>query len=164
MVDADELQRLFRYAFALTHDQAAAYDLLHDALEKALRKPPRDEAARLSYIRTIMRNQHLDQVRRRSRFPEENLSDHDEALGIHEGLLDEVMIHEEDLAAAWATLDALERDILYHWAVEELSAREIAVELDLPRGTVLSRLHRLRAKVQRETAGRRTEARAEVQR
>lgn len=162
MVDSDELQQLYRYGLALTNDGASAYDLLHDALEACIRKPPREEASRLAHIRRIMRNRHIDQLRRRSRFQEEHLDERADALGIDESLLDELMIQEEDLTRIWGTLDSVERSILFFWAVEDYSAREIAAELQIARGTVLSRLHRLRAKVQRSSSAHNNALAAEI--
>ena len=47
----------------------------------------------------------------------------------------------------WDAIDAGDREILYLWAVEEYSAAEIGHVLDVPRNTILSRVHRLRARL-----------------
>ena len=46
-----------------------------------------------------------------------------------------------------AMLEPLERELLFFWAVEGCTAQEIADRTDSPRGTVLSRIHRLRQKI-----------------
>jgi RNA polymerase sigma factor (sigma-70 family) len=53
--------------------------------------------------------------------------------------------HTEQLAQALATLDSARRDVLLLHAWEELSYEEIAEALDIPIGTVRSRLARARA-------------------
>ena len=47
-------------------------------------------------------------------------------------------------------LAPLDRDILYHWAVLGYSTDETCAQLDLPRGTLLSRIHRLRKTLQQQ--------------
>jgi len=44
-----------------------------------------------------------------------------------------------------------EREILYYWAVEGMTAAQIATTLDSRRGTVLSRIHRLRTALDDES-------------
>ena len=47
----------------------------------------------------------------------------------------------------WSLLDPLEREILYYWAAEDMTAAQIASTLGTRRGTVLSRIHRLRSRL-----------------
>lgn len=52
-----------------------------------------------------------------------------------------------ELAEALAALPGEERDVLLLWTYPQLSYAEISVALDIPVGTVRSRLHRARGKV-----------------
>src|SRR5262249_39471481 len=52
-----------------------------------------------------------------------------------------------ELAEALATLPGEERDVLLLWTYPQLAYAEIAAALDIPVGTVRSRLHRARARV-----------------
>ena len=52
-----------------------------------------------------------------------------------------------ELAEALAALPGEDRDVLLLWTYPQLSYAEIAVALDIPVGTVRSRLHRARGKV-----------------
>lgn len=143
-----QLQRLFRYGYSLTADEAAAYDLLQDGVEGLLRSPPRHAAALESYVRTIMRNRFFDQRRHAQRFPAEPYDDGaNDAFELERCTVEDLAIAQSDLDAAWRLLQPLEREILYLWAMEDMSAREIAAALDMPRGTVLARIHRLRGKL-----------------
>lgn len=38
----------------------------------------------------------------------------------------------------------MESEVLYYWAIEGMTTQEIADQIDVPRGTVLSRLYRIR--------------------
>lgn len=149
MLSDGQLQRLFRYGYSLTADEAAAYDLLQDGLEAMLRAPPRQALAMEAYVRTIMRNRFYDGRRREQRFPSQPLDEEQGAtLALERCSLEDIVIAELDLDAAWRLLEPLEREILYLWAMEDLSAREIADTLQMPRGTVLARMHRLRGKLE----------------
>lgn len=142
----EHLQRLYRYGISLTHNDAQAHDLLQDAIESYLQKPPASEAASMAYLRRIMRNRFIDQYRHANRFPEETLTAVEETLGIDARLLEDIVITDQQLDMAWGQLNTDERETLFLWAVEDMSANAIAQELDIPRGTVLSRIYRLRNK------------------
>ncbi len=58
-----------------------------------------------------------------------------------------LVIAEHDMGLIWDQLDAFDREILFYWAVEGYSLQEIANQIDVPRGTLLSRVHRLRKKI-----------------
>lgn len=59
---------------------------------------------------------------------------------------------DERLKAAIGALDERYREVLLLWAVEGLRYREIADVLDVPLGTVMSRLYRARAILSQELA------------
>jgi RNA polymerase sigma-70 factor (ECF subfamily) len=156
MLDRQALQRLFRYGFSLTHDEDAAYDLLQDALEITLRKGPDNPGTAMRYVQSIMRNRFIDQYRRDHRHPTTSLDENDnQPVNIDPRVLEDIVIAEYEVEAIMAILEPLERELLYFWAVEGYTAQEIADWTDSPRGTVLSRIHRLRQKIlrRREAAG-----------
>jgi len=153
MLDRPVLQRLFRYGFSLTHDEDTAYDLLQDALEISLRKAPDNADAALRYVRSIMRNRFIDQYRRDHRHPTVSFDDNDkQALIIDPRVLEDIVIAEHEVETIMAMLEPLERELLFLWAVEGCTAQEIAERTERPRGTVLSRIHRLRQKILRQQA------------
>ena len=148
MLDQPSLQRLFRYGFSLTHDEDAACDLLQDALEISLRKAPANTAAATQYIQRIMRNRFIDQYRRDHRYPTVSLDDEDQLpVIIDPRVLEDIVIAEHEVDTIMANLQPLERELLFFWAVEGCTAQEIAQRTDSPRGTILSRIHRLREKI-----------------
>jgi RNA polymerase sigma-70 factor (ECF subfamily) len=91
-----------------------------------------------------MRNHFIDIYRKSARFPEEEYDD--SLVVIDETTLEDIVIAQLDLDIAWEELNTLEREVLYYWAIEGMTAQEIAEQIDAPRGTVLSRLYRIRKK------------------
>lgn len=150
MLDRPTLQRLYRYGFSLTRNEDAAYDLLQDALEISLRKAPVNDNATISYVQRIMRNRFIDQYRREQRHPTVSYEDNNnQPVSIDPQVLEDIVIAEYEVESIMALLEPLERELLFFWAVEGYTAQEIADRTDSPRGTVLSRIHRLRQKILR---------------
>ena len=57
---------------------------------------------------------------------------------------------DEQLVKALEQLPEDYRTVMLLWAVEDLSYKEIAITLDVPIGTVMSRLHRARQRLSKE--------------
>jgi RNA polymerase sigma factor (sigma-70 family) len=142
-----QIPGLRRYAWALLRDCEAADDLVQDTLERAIsRWSQRREGDLRAWLFAIQRNLFINGVRQRKargkQVGEEALSDV-QAPGMspesHAGLRD-VLIG----------LDALpedQRSILLLIGVEDLSYEQAAQVLDIPLGTVMSRLSRARARL-----------------
>jgi RNA polymerase sigma-70 factor (ECF subfamily) len=153
-IDRATLNSLYRYCFSLTNNEAVAFDLLQDGLEAFLRRAPKDLDSPIPYLRRLLRNRFIDQVRRSKRFPEQSLDPDDEyllnnTLGIGLQVLENESIASRDLEIIWELLNSDEREILYLWALQGMTAAEIAVQIEVPRNSVLSRIHRLRQKIRR---------------
>lgn len=148
LFDRAMLNRLYRYAYTLSGEETPAYDLLQDTVERCLSRPPGELACPEAYARRVMRNRHID-IRRRVRASPEQLDEQGdvELLAIDTHCLEQLVITRDRLARVWSRLDTMEREILYFWAVEGMTAAEIASALGSRRGTVLSRLHRLRVRL-----------------
>lgn len=145
--DRPVLQRLYRYGCALCKDRDKAYDLLQHAIEQYIKnREKHDYDHDIAFVRTIMRNRFIDEYRKSKRFPEESYDD-DSPIALDEKSLEDIVIAQIDLEIIWHKLDPFEREIMYYWAIEEMTAKQIAIEIRVPRGTVLSRIHRVRAKV-----------------
>ncbi len=150
MFSEAQLNNLYRYGLSLTNEESLSYDLLQDALEKYLKM---DVATRPTegteyFLRTIMRNRFIDQLRHRRRYPTKAWDEGDDnPISLTLPDPEDLLIDQQMLEFILARLDPLERELLYLWAYEELTAQEIATQLDTPRGTILSRIHRLRKKI-----------------
>lgn len=145
-----QLPGLRRFAVALTGSPLTADDLVQDCIERALRRSETlHDSDRLgAWLRTILRNLYLDELRRtRSRGTGVNLAEleNDIAISIHP----EENMMTSDLSRALASLSVEHREILLMVGLEGLSYREIAAELGIEMGTVMSRLARAREKLRR---------------
>lgn len=146
----DELNKLYRYGYVLCANQDDAYDLLQYSLEKYLHKPARhNDVSDLAYVRTIMRNRFIDEFRKSTRYPEKEYDD--SLIVIDETALEDVVAAKIDLEIIWKELNTMEREVLYYWAIEGMTAQEIAEQIEVPRSTVLSRLYRIRKKFDTKT-------------
>lgn len=149
----DLLNAGFRYAMSLTHDPVEAEDVLHDALASVLRKHGPLERA---YLFTSIRNRYIDLYRREKRLTfvalegdrEENESPRELPSTDRWEMPD--FIGEATLREAMATLRVEEREAMYLNVVEGYTVQEISEMTDRPRGTILSLLHRTRAKLRRK--------------
>ena len=145
-----DLNALYQYAMTLCHQRDEAYDLLQSALEKYLIAVKcRDEAIanRMAFVRTLIRNRFIDQYRYQQRWDTE-LYEECAHYDITPVGLEQICIDAEALQSVWEKLSVLDRDILYRWAVLGYSTDEVCASIDMPRGTFLSRIHRLRKKLQ----------------
>lgn len=142
------LPQLRRYARALSGSTAAADDLVQDCLERALRRAKTLQNPNLmaSWLRAILHNIFIDDIRRKSaRGSTVDIDDvgHDAALSAG-GDRDAQHL---DIVRAVNRLGFEHRQVLLLVAVEGLSYSEIAAELGVPIGTVMSRLARAREKL-----------------
>lgn len=145
-LDRASLDKLYRYAYTLTANEADAYDLLHNAIEASLNRPSETTEKNIAYLRVIMRNRFIDEYRHNQSFPHEDIDDHS-PVSMSESSLEDVAIASHDLAVLWNTLERVDREVLFFWAVEGFSMREISEKLEISRGTLLSRIHRLRKRL-----------------
>lgn len=144
LVDA-HYEGLFRYAYRLTGSQADAEDLTQEAFGKALarlaqlREPDRAKA----WLFRILRNLYLHKVRDEKRHRVIPL----DAVGDLPGREadSEPLIEPGRLQQALDELDEGFRTPLILFYFEEFSYRDIAEQMDLPIGTVMSRLARAKA-------------------
>lgn len=154
MFTQEQLNKLYRYALSLTGNESLSYDLLQDALVKHLDNPQIREDKAEFYLRTCIRNRYIDQLRHEQRFPKDSLEPNDESLvSMHMPDPGAILMHREHLTLLLEQLNPLERELLHLWAYEEMTAQEIADQLDSPRGTILSRIHRLKKKLTQFNSG-----------
>jgi len=146
---AEALPRLRRYAIGLVGDVSVADDLVQDCLERAWknREALRAESGVFAWLRVILHNVNIDRVRLRRRRPTETDSlDSLAETAAAEGPPPDAA-PPSDILRALQTLSLEHRQILLLVAVEGLSYREIATELSIPLGTVMSRLARARERL-----------------
>jgi RNA polymerase sigma-70 factor (ECF subfamily) len=147
-----EIDVLFRVARSLTHNTADAEDLVQDTLIRAHRAIDRfDGRYPRAWLLTIMRNANINRHRRRRpellRDPDVTFARTAEAAG--DEVTDAFVDLEFDIEITRA-LDALRepfRLVVELVDIQGLTYTEAAGILDIPTGTVMSRLHRARARM-----------------
>ncbi len=147
------LPALRRYATALSGSTASADDLVQDCIERALRRSETlAEPQRIGgWLRSILHHLYLDDLRRNRRRGtgiELSTVENDIALSTppNDGSA------ARDFQSAVAELSVEHRQVLLLVGVEGLNYREVAEELDIPIGTVMSRLARARERMRQTLA------------
>lgn len=145
-----EIPRLRRYARALTRDVTRADDLVQSCLTRAVAKqhlwqPGTDLRA---WLFTILHNQHVNEVRRSVR-EGINVAVEDMApvLTVQSNAYASLQLR--DLEAAIASLPQEQRQVILLVGLEGMRYEEVALILDVPVGTVRSRLSRGRDQLRR---------------
>jgi len=142
------LPRLRAYARSLTRAQDTADDLVQIACEKALRNiAGYAEGSRLdAWMFRILRNAWIDGHRaRRETTDIADLTDSAALIGEDGRDVAENRLHLAEVRRAMDTLPEDQRTVLMLVCVEGMRYREVAEALDIPEGTVMSRLSRGRA-------------------
>lgn len=143
------LPRLRRFARWLTRDPSSADDLVQSTLERALSHwgSRRNDSALRAWLFAIAYRQFLDGKRRARRYAS--------MLELFRGVAPDEQPSLEREVIAQSVVQALERlpeeqrHLLLWVSVEGLSYREVATLLEVPIGTVMSRLSRARAALRR---------------
>ncbi|MFJ9449158.1 sigma-70 family RNA polymerase sigma factor [Herbaspirillum sp. NPDC101397] len=138
------LPRLRRFALSLTRHENSADDLVQSCLERALSHSDRrrKDGDLRAWLFQIMYRRFLDGERRAKRYAG--------LLSLFAGREEELAPSAEDVAMSRAALQdfgkltAEQRALLLLVSVEGLSYQEAADALDIPLGTVMSRLSRAR--------------------
>lgn len=151
---ADQVPALRRYALALTQDRDRADDLVQDCLERAIRKRRlwRPSGSLKSWLFKVMVNVNRNQVRRsdfaRNSLPIEEVRD-PARLSEQAPQVDRIALGQT--ADALARLPEDQKEVLTLVVLEGVSYREAAEILNIPQGTVMSRLSRARQNLTRLT-------------
>lgn len=152
-----QIPRLRRYARALTGNTVRADDLVQDCLERALSRIDqwRPDSDLRAWLFTIMHNLHVNAVRRERKGPQfTELLDDDNYVAAYAV---DGQLQLRDLETALQGLAVEQRTVLLLVAIEELSYAQVSVVLDIPVGTVMSRLHRARERLRDLMAGNKSQ-------
>lgn len=138
---------IYAYALSVTKNVDDAKDVMHDTFVKAYESAHNYISAGkpMAWMLTIAKNLCYTTFRKRSRFVDVSDEDieariADDNLPVEDKLLVEQMLN---------SLDASERQIVSLHAVSGLKHREIAVLLEMPLATVLSKYNRALKKLQK---------------
>ncbi len=140
--------RLYRIAFSWCHDAMLADDLAQEALSKAMQKIDqlRNEQALDAWLFTILNNQWREHLRRKK--PCEDIDDmvylHDQTPEYWHGRQQTV----DSVQQAITELPLGQRQVVTLVDLEDMSYSKVSEILQIPVGTVMSRLSRARNNLQ----------------
>ena len=145
-------ESLYRYAYRLSGCAADAEDLTQDTFGKAIARfdQLRDPERAKSWLFRILRNAYLHRVRDRQRHrvvPLDSIGDWPEDVPEPPSSIDPIALQQ-----ALDELDEAFRTPLILFYFEEFSYRDIAEQMELPIGTVMSRLARAKAYLRQRLA------------
>lgn len=154
---AAELPRSRRYARVLQNDPGAADDLVQDCVERALSRLHlfRPGTNLRAWHFTILHNLPINSVRGQSRTAERIVASTDGEIRI-DGVIEASQGHALELRDLSRALDALteeQRQVILLVGLEEMSYRDATEILDIPVGTVMSRLSRGRGRLRALVGG-----------
>jgi RNA polymerase sigma-70 factor (ECF subfamily) len=143
----EQIPHLRRYARALLRDPTDADDLVQDCLTRAMGRlhlwQPGTNMRR--WLFTILHNQYINQAKRRKNRPDDETLVQSESIAIPPSQESGMAIF--DLGRALELLPEEQRQVVLLVGLEGLAYREAAEVLDVPLGTVMSRLNRGRQKL-----------------
>ena len=132
--------RAYRAAYLIVHDHAAAEDIAQEAFVQAIRRLDRFDRRRrfAPWLGAIVANRSIDWLRARTARRESGQEPPDTVSAADPP----TATYSEEVLAALASLSPEHRAVVVMRYVLEYTPGEIAGALDLPRGTVNSRLRR----------------------
>jgi RNA polymerase sigma-70 factor (ECF subfamily) len=142
------LPALHRFAYTLTRNDDRASDLVQDCVERCLRKQHLFDGQNLrSWMFTVCRRVFLNQIRRdKVRGVPVDMDDAPQSkLSI--SAFQEEKMHYKDVVDSFRELPHNDKVVLSLVAIEGLKYEEAAELLDVPVGTVRSRLSRARSRL-----------------
>ena len=149
----EHLPRLRRYARALVGSAGEPDDLVQDTVERALGRfhlwrPGSDLRA---WLFTIMHNLHVNKVTSAAATRTDSLDEDALELPVRDTQGDRLELR--DLEAALGRLPVEQREVLLLVGLEQMSYEQIASSLEIPIGTVMSRLSRGRERLRQLMLG-----------
>ncbi|KQV68459.1 RNA polymerase sigma factor [Rhizobium sp. Root1220] len=151
----DNLPRLWRYGLVLSHRRDVADDLVQQTCLRALERSGQFEAGtRLDrWLFSILHSIWLNEVRSQRVRQGQGFVAADQALVVDGARDTETHIFANQVLRLVNALPEAQRVAVFLAYVEELSYKEVASVLDIPIGTVMSRLSAARAKLAGNLSG-----------
>ena len=146
----DHLDRLYRAAWALCGSREDAEDLVQETYTRVLakRRTIGRKEDTLPYLLAVPRNTYVSSLRKRDRRPRTApLEDSEDRLAASPAASPTTQLAAREVFSAIAALPEEQRDALAAVDVAGLSYQEAANALDVPVGTIMSRLYRGRNRV-----------------
>ena len=149
LVDA-HYQSLYRFGLSMAKDPDRAADLVQQTFVIWAQKGHqlKDRSKAKTWLFTTLYREHLNYARRRNRYPETEISDAEHELPSHAPDADRQMDGQRAVELL-GELDETFRAPLTLFYIQQNSYKEIASILDVPIGTVMSRISRGKEQLRR---------------
>jgi len=150
------VDRLFRHAMWLTRHRAEAEDLVQETLVQALQSFHRFTPGTncRAWLITILQHVRSNRLRKQGRVIVDSALEEKVANVVPFVPPIPEHVTDEDMLLAMQQIPQHHQDVILLCDVEEMTYKEIAAALDIPIGTVMSRLHRGRQLLRTELARR----------
>jgi RNA polymerase sigma-70 factor (ECF subfamily) len=155
----NNLDKIFNYSLFITGDREKALDLMQDTIITVLTKQDlyNEESHFRSWIFRILKNNYLNIIKKEQIRKEINFSDaapdsKDEPVFLSKDkgksyISDPIL--KNRISEVIASLPLEYREVVVFVEIDQLSYEEVAQILDIPVGTVMSRLHRGRSQLRK---------------
>lgn len=146
---------LRRYARVLMRDTSDADDLVQDCLERTVSRwhQRRADGSLRGWMYAILHNLAMNRLKQRSCRGEHVPVDSAPERALAQEATQESAVHGHDIVLAVGRLPEDQKAVLLLISVEDMSYAEAASVLDIPIGTVMSRLSRARARLRDDMDG-----------
>lgn len=148
------MQDIYRVAFWLSRDQSEAEDLTQETFTQAYKSFHRYEKGTncKAWMMTILHHTNIKRLRKKTRI--KTIEDPEEQIAATIAFEPSIPqnITDEDVLEALKRVPAQFRNVVLMADVEEFAYKEVAQILEIPIGTVMSRLHRGRKLLRIELA------------
>ncbi|MBO6784504.1 MAG: sigma-70 family RNA polymerase sigma factor [Alphaproteobacteria bacterium] len=140
---------LRRFALALARDPELADDLVQNCVARAIERIDQFEPGTnlRAWLFTILRNMHLDDRRKVARGPLLQDIDDSTDMNLTTPPEQEWAVRLREFARSFAELPVADQDVIVLVAVDGMSYADVSEVLEVPVGTVKSRLSRARARL-----------------
>lgn len=154
----EHMDMLYRVARRMTRDPHRAEDLVQETYLRAFRSAgdfDLQEFGIRPWLVRILHNLHVSKGQRERRQPMKLDDEHLESAAVAPEALTPFSWDgmDQQLKRAFDGLPEEYQTVMHLWAIEELSYKEIADALEVPLGTVMSRLHRARQRLSEQLKG-----------
>lgn len=141
---------LYRFAMSLCRDETNALDLTQNTFYKLVKKGHtlKDRTKAKSWLFSTLHREFIDQYRHKNRFPSQNIDSIPEPTSDSE-TNPVTLLDSEMLMTALEQLEEKYRAPLVLFYLQSFAYKEIAEILDIPKGTVMSRLRRTKDHLRR---------------
>ena len=146
----DEYNQAYRYAISLCGNPDDAFDLVQTSFERLLKRGIQELDNPKLYLYRIIRNRFIDTCRQKKNWKFNEFHDESNIVHLNTHQFDDVLVAEGEVERLLQDVSPEDRELLYLSAVEGYSVTEISDFSGTPRGTILSRLHRLKLRIRKK--------------